>query len=260
MERKRTAVVTGGASGIGFACAQALAEAGWRVIVADCNLAGAATMAEAIGGIALQLDVADEAQVRGAAARCWREHGPIDGLVNSAGVLQPPIAAEDFDMARFDRIMDVNFRGTWLASVAFGTEMARRGQGSIVAIASMATFRALPVHAYAASKAAVVQTVQCLAAEWGRSGVRVNAVSPGYVNTPAMRAQIEAGRRDERRLAEGAAMGRLVEPIEVGKVVAFLLDDAAGAITGVNLPVDCGWLVSSHAGGYGSPTAVPKPY
>jgi NAD(P)-dependent dehydrogenase (short-subunit alcohol dehydrogenase family) len=91
----------------------------------------------------------------------------------------------------------------------------------------------------------------CLAAEWGRSGVRVNAVSQGYTATPALLAAIQSGQRDEALIREAAALGRMVEPDEVGRAVAFLLSDDAAAITGIDLPVDAGWLCGSHLSTYG---------
>ena len=91
----------------------------------------------------------------------------------------------------------------------------------------------------------------CLAAAWGRSGVRVNAISPGYVTTPALKAAIERGQRDPKLLADGAALGRMVDPDEIGRGVAFLLSDDASAITGINLTVDAGWLAGAHLTTYG---------
>lgn len=247
----KTVVVTGGASGIGKACTSVLAEKGWKVIVTDVDLDAAERVAEAIGGYAMHLDVTDEAAIRATAEQCERRYGPVSALVNSAGILQPPLAPEAFPTDHFDRVMAINFRGTYLTSVAFGTPMAERGHGAIIAIGSMASFRALPLHAYGPSKAAVVQMVQCLAAEWGRSGVRINAISPGYVRTPAMEAMIQKGLRDAHALSDAASMGRMVDPLEIATVAAFLLSDEASAITGVNLPVDCGWLVGAHAHTYG---------
>jgi len=102
----------------------------------------------------------------------------------------------------------------------------------------------MPMHAYAPAKAAVIAITECLAAEWGRSGVRVNAVSPGYTLTPALQAAIDKGQRDVSMLNENSALGRMVSPEEVARAVCFLASEDASAITGANLPVDCGWLVT----------------
>ena len=111
--------------------------------------------------------------------------------------------------------------------------------------------RSMPLHAYAPAKAAVIAITECLAAEWGPAQVRVNAVSPGYTRTPPLQAAIERGERDVSALAGNAALGRLVEPDEVARVVAFLAGPEASAITGVNLPVDCGWLLAPSWHTYG---------
>jgi NAD(P)-dependent dehydrogenase (short-subunit alcohol dehydrogenase family) len=129
--------------------------------------------------------------------------------------------------------------------------MVRRRRGGIVITGSVTATRAAPLHAYAPSKAAVVHMAACLAAEWGRAGVRVNAVSPGFVATPPVVANIESGKRDARLLVEGAALGRMVDAAEIGKGVAFLLSDDALAITGINMPIDAGWLASAHLTTYG---------
>ena len=257
--RGRIALVTGGASGIGEACTQVLAAQGWRVIVADREAAAAEAVAARIGGAALVFDVSSAEATEAAAADCEARFGPVAALVTSAGIIQPPLAPETFSLDDFDRVIAVNLRGTYVSCTAFGTRMARRGAGAIVTIGSITALRAVPLHAYAPSKAAVVHMSECLAAEWGRSGVRVNCVSPGYVATPPLRAAIARGQRDPAALAEAAAQGRMVEPAEIAEAVAFLLSDAASAITGINLPVDAGWLVGSHLGTYGGSRPARAP-
>jgi len=111
--------------------------------------------------------------------------------------------------------------------------------------------RSVPLHAYAPAKAAVIAMTECLAAEWGRSGVRVNAVSPGYTRTRRVQKQLEDGHRDEAALIANSALGRMVEPQEVADSVAFLLSDKSSAITGVNIPIDCGWLLAPSWQTYG---------
>lgn len=155
------------------------------------------------------------------------------------------------DVADWDEVVRVDQRGTYLAAVVFGARMAARRRGSIVNIASIAGMRSMPLHAYAPAKAAVIAMTECLAAEWGPDLVRVNAVSPGYTRTPALQAAIDKGERDVAALAQDAALGRLVEPAEIARAVAFLAGPDAAAITGVNLPVDCGWLVAGSWHTYG---------
>src|SRR5690606_15671799 len=136
---------TGGASGIGKACCAVLSRRGWKVIVTDKDLAAAAAVASSIGGHAMHLDVADESAIQATARECERLHGPVLGLVNSAGILQPPLPPENLPSEMLDRVMEINFRGTYLTSVAFGTAMAARGGGSIIAIGSMAALRSVPL-------------------------------------------------------------------------------------------------------------------
>lgn len=254
---KPVAVVTGGASGIGAACAERLAEGGWRVVVADIADESGRAVAERIGGPYFRMDVGDAAHVDQAAAAIEDQVGPVSGLVTSAGVIQPPLRPEELSLDQWDRIVHIDQRGTYVTCVAFGRRMAARGAGgAIVNIASVAGSRSMPLHSYAPAKAAVISMTACLCAAWGRDGIRVNSVSPGYTATPALQAEIDAGRRDASRLAGNAALNRLVKPSEIAAAVAFLLSPAASAITGIDLPVDCGWLAASTWGTYGG---VPSP-
>lgn len=245
------AVVTGGASGIGAACARLLAARGATVAVLDKDAARAEAVARDCGGAAIAADVGDEASVVSAAARVERELGPVQVLVNSAGIIQVPVRPRDLDMKTWDDVVRIDQRGTWICCVAFSAGMLQRRRGAIINIASIAGMRAMPLHAYAPAKAAVISMTECLAAEWGPSGLRVNSVSPGYTRTPALQAAIDNGERDISLLAANAALQRLVEPDEIAKAVAFLASDEASAISGVNLPVDCGWLTATPWNTYG---------
>ncbi|MDB5413933.1 MAG: family NAD(P)-dependent oxidoreductase [Rubritepida sp.] len=247
----RIAVVTGGASGIGAACCRMLAARGARVAVADRDLARAEALARELNGIAVALDVATLAANENAAAEVETVLGPVDILVTSAGVLQRPLRAEDLPEADVHEVVRIDQIGTWNSAVAFGARMTRRGRGSVVTIASIAGMRSMPLHAYAPAKAAVIEMTRCLAAEWGRSGVRVNAVSPGFTLTPALSAAIAAGERDPALLEENSALGRMVTTDDVAEAVCFLASDAARSITGINLPVDAGWLVAPSWASYG---------
>ncbi|HEX2114960.1 MAG TPA: SDR family oxidoreductase [Alphaproteobacteria bacterium] len=247
----RIAVVTGGASGIGEACCRVLASRGARIIVADIDQESARRAAKAVDGTPMALDVGSAESCEAAAARCEAEIGPVDILVTSAGVIQRPLRPETLPLADVDRVVAIDQRGTYLSCLAFGRRMAARGRGAIVTIASIAGMRSMPLHAYAPAKAAVISMTECLAAEWGRSGVRVNCVSPGYTLTPALKAAIDKGERDVSALAANSALGRLVSPDEIAWAVAFLVSDEAAAISGVNLPVDAGWLVAPSWHTYG---------
>lgn len=247
----RLAVITGGASGIGEACARKFAIDGARVVIADINLEAARKIAESLRGHAIELDVRSDASVDTAADSIEQDIGTVDILVTSAGVLQPPHPPHDLSVDEFDRVMNIDHRGTYLTCRAFGTRMARRGNGAIVNIASVAGLRSTPLHSYTPAKAAVIALTECLAAEWGRSGVRVNAVSPGHTLTPAMESAIEAGERDLDALSANTALGKLVTPEDIADAVCFLASDDARAITGISLPIDAGWLVATSWQSYG---------
>ena len=240
----RIAVVTGGASGIGEACARLMAERGAKVVVADLDLARASAVAIEMEGVAIEMDVRSPASIEDAAARIEAEIGPVDILVTSAGVTQLPGSVENMTVDVWDRVQEIDLRGTFLCCAAFGKRMAPRGRGAIVTIASIAGMRSMPMHSYTPAKAAVIAMTADLAADWGRSGVRVNAVSPGFTRTPLLEIPIQRGERDPSRLIGNSALGRMVEPVEIARAVGFLVSDEATAITGINLPVDAGWLVA----------------
>ena len=249
--RGRVVVVTGGASGIGLATARVLIERGWRVVISDVNADAAHEAARAIDAQAVPVDVTDDAATRAAFADIEARVGPIEALFANAGVIQSGGRPEEAPFEEFDRVIAVNLRGVYVSCVCAGALMVERGRGGIVITGSVTASRTAPLHAYAPSKAAAVHMAACLAAEWGRAGVRVNAVSPGYVATPPILANIQSGKRDPKLLTEASALGRLVEAEEIGRSVAFLLSDDASAITGINLPVDAGWLASAHLTTYG---------
>lgn len=245
------AVVTGGGSGIGAACCRELAAQGARVAVLDRNAQAGAAHAAAIGGQFFECDIASEDNMHAVAAAIEAALGGVDVLVNCAGIVQGRLAPHEMSMRKWDDIIRVDQRGTYLCCLVFARGMLQRRRGSIVNIASVAGMRSMPLHAYAPAKAAVISMTQTLAAQWGAQGVRVNAISPGFTRTEGMHSAIDAGMMDPAALTGGAAQQRLVEPAEVAQAVAFLASDAASAITGINLPVDCGWLAGSTWGAYG---------
>jgi NAD(P)-dependent dehydrogenase (short-subunit alcohol dehydrogenase family) len=252
----RVVVVAGGASGIGASCARLFRDCGAGVVVADKNLEAARALARGLDATAVALDVADEDSVASAFAAIERDVGPIDVLVNSAGVLQRTLPPGELTMKEWDLVARIDLRGTYLCCAAAGTRMAARRRGSIVNIASVAGMRSGPLHAYGPAKAGVINLTQCLAAEWGRSGVRVNAVSPGFTETPALEKGVAKGVLDPDALAASSALGRLLEPREVAAAICFLASDLASGITGVNLPVDLGYLAATPWASYGGVRAA----
>ena len=249
MKHTSITLVTGGASGIGAACVKHLIHIGHAVVVMD--LPSSASNCDPLAKGFVACDVTDESALKAALVHIENTHGPVSCLVNSAGILQHRLPPDQLSMQEWEQVLNVDFRGTYLCCSIFGHAMVQRKHGAIVNLASIAGMRSNPLHAYAPAKAAVISMTAGLAAEWGRTGVRVNAVSPGYTRTEALQAAIDRGDRDPKDLMSQAAMGRLVEPHEVAVAVAFLLSLEATAITGINLPVDAGWLAGSTWQTYG---------
>ncbi|APW39132.1 short-chain dehydrogenase [Rhodoferax koreense] len=243
--RGRLAVVIGGGNGIGAATCTLLHARGWRVAVADLDLGAAEAMAVRCAGHAVRMDVLDAQSIAGGAAAIEAAHGPIYAMVNSAAIFQPQMAPELLPLDTWDRIVQSGYRGTYVSNVEFGRRMAAQGGGAIVNISSMVGQRPNHGHAYYSAKAAVNMLTEGMAGEWGRSGVRVNAVSPGFVAVPRMVANIAEGKRYAVSPVEVSALGRLVEPAEVAESIAFLLSDKASAITGANLVIDAGVLATN---------------
>ena len=241
---ERVAFVTGAASGIGFATAQFLLSEGWRVALADRD--GAAldkvlgTLAAGPRALALPLDITDEAAVAKAVARTETELGGLDGVLNSAGIAAD-VPALDTKIDLFRRILDINVTGTFIVAQAAARIMQRRGGGAIVNMASVSGLRGSKGRsAYGASKGAIVTLTQVLANDLARYSIRVNAVAPGPIETPMVKAMhVEADRELWHRYLP---MKRYGTPLEVAKAIAFLLDgEKSSFITGEILAVDDGF-------------------
>jgi NAD(P)-dependent dehydrogenase (short-subunit alcohol dehydrogenase family) len=239
----RWALVTGGAQGIGRAIATALGEVGARIIIADVDAElGKSCVAalEKAGTLArfVKLDVRDRNSVAAAAA----ELDALDILVNNAGIARNSPAAETAPEEWLE-VLDINLNGVWWCSQAFGRKMVARGRGAIVNIGSMSGLivnKPQPQAAYNASKAAVHALTKSLAAEWATTGVRVNAVAPGYIGTELTKRGMSNAEWKATWLAM-TPMGRVGDPNDVGALVAFLASDAAAYVTGAVVSVDGGY-------------------
>lgn len=237
----KTALVVGAGSGIGEASAHGLAAFGAEVYAADVNAEAAEATARGIRengdkAVAVVLDMLDSASVEAVAV----EIGTPDVLVStpSVNVRKPVLEITDEE---FDRIIDLNLKGTFRLIQTFGRAMAERGSGSIVAFSSIRAQTVEPGQGiYAATKSGTVQMLRALAAELGPSGVRVNAIAPGIVETP-LTAQIKESPDWYEAYASKSALGRWAQPQEMVGMVVYLASEASSFVTGASMPVDGGW-------------------
>ena len=235
------ALVTGAGRGIGLEIARTLRGAGASITVAEFLEDNGRAAAAELDGQFVQVDVRDPESAENMVAEAERT-APVDILVNNAGIAHN-VAAESASDHDWLNVINVNLNGVFWCCRAAGQRMLARGRGSIVNIASMSGVivnKPQPQAAYNASKAAVIMLTQSLAAEWADRGVRVNAVSPGYIGTDMTKAALD---NDEwkRTWLEMTPMGRVGEPADIAHAVLYLASDAARFATGTNLVVDGGY-------------------
>jgi NAD(P)-dependent dehydrogenase (short-subunit alcohol dehydrogenase family) len=237
----RRALVTGGAQGLGRACALTLAQAGARVAVVDINVSGAEETAAMCGdGLAWHCDLADPEQILALAPRVEAELGDIDILINNAGIVAYSQGIAGFTLDQWDRVLDVNLRGTVWVCRAFVAGMRRRRDGHIVNFSSLAA-RVGGIEAgmhYAASKAGLIGVTRTLAKECGPYGITVNAIAPGIIGSDTVLGLLS----DEKQqsLAGQALLQRLGTPQDVANVVLFLASPLSSYITGAVIDINGG--------------------
>ncbi len=243
-----SAIVTGSAGGIGEATARALAKRGYRVAIADLRLDAAeqtasAMQAEGLSAHAVLLDVTSPQSVQAAIEKLMSAWGRIDVLVNNAGIESSRPFLE-LSLDEYERVMRVNTTGVWICCRAVIPVMQRQGSGSIVNVSSVAGQRGgglLGTAAYATSKGATIALTKALAREFGKSGIRVNAVAPSLTMTALAQRQLdELAPATLERVIAMTPIGRAAQPHEIAAVIAFLACDEASFVTGHVYNVDGG--------------------
>ena len=242
------AVVTGGASGIGEACVMALLDAGARIAILDASDRNISDAGQRLAGKDItfgKLDVTDQDAVEALAARLTERLGRIGILVNSAGIGRQT-AAEDIIPAEWREVIDINLSGTFYTAQAFGKRMLD-GKGSVIVnIGSMAgdiVVRPQKNVHYNASKAAVHHLTRSMAAEWAPMRVRVNAVAPGFIETPMNAFALKFDVETTNMWLGNTPMGRVGQTDEIASVVAFLCSDASSLMTGAFVAADAGYTL-----------------
>ncbi len=241
----QVALVTGAARGIGYACTLALANAGADVVLGLHDVQTGAELEQEITAMGrralrLQMDVTHLNEIQQAVDSAVKHFGRVDILVNNAG-LGPSNLAENVREEDFDLTLAVNLKGTFFVSQAVGRVMIEQHHGRIINLSSQAGFVALPTESvYCMTKAAISHLTKCLAVEWGRYNITVNAVAPTFINTPGT---VDALADDTFRadVLSRIALGRIGEPMDVAGAVVFLASPAASLITGDTLLIDGGW-------------------
>jgi NAD(P)-dependent dehydrogenase (short-subunit alcohol dehydrogenase family) len=242
----QVALVTGAGRGLGQAISLALAHAGADIALGlrDVNARGDLTnQIEAMGRrvLPLQMDVRHLDQIFQAVDDTVRHFGRLDILVNNAG-LAPDNLAENVREEDFDLTLAVNLKGTFFASQAAGRVMIRQKSGRIINLSSQAGFVALPTESiYCMTKAAIAHLTKCLAVEWGKHNITVNAVAPTFIRTPGTEACLADPEFRSDVIERIAALHRVGEPMEVAGAVVFLASSAASLITGETILIDGGW-------------------
>jgi NAD(P)-dependent dehydrogenase (short-subunit alcohol dehydrogenase family) len=240
------ALITGAGRGLGRSIALALANAGADIALGLRDASGPCGLADDIRAMGrrvlpLQMEMTQMSQIRGAIDEAAAYFGRLDILVNNAGIA-PEALAEDYTEDDFDRTVAINLKGTFFASQAAGRIMIRQGHGRIINIGSQAGFVTLPMESvYCMTKAGISHLTKCLAVEWGKYHINVNAVAPTFIHTPGTEHVLSDPAFKADVVERIAALHRIGEPMEVAGAVVFLASPAASLITGETIMIDGGW-------------------
>jgi gluconate 5-dehydrogenase len=241
----KVALITGAGSGLGFAMARCMAAAGARVILVGRRQEVLDTAAAEIGEAASPeaFDITRSGQVAAFAARLEARYGRVDVLVNNAGV-HCKKAIEETSHADFQRVMDTHVTASFNLAKAIVPGMKRRGEGSIIFIASMTAFIGMPnVVAYSAAKAALTGMTRALASELGGSGIRTNAIAPGWIDTPMLHQAIDGDQPRIDKILGRTPTHTFGQPDDIGWAATYLASNAARFVNGQVLAVDGGALI-----------------
>jgi 3-oxoacyl-[acyl-carrier protein] reductase len=243
----KVALVTGSGRGIGKGIALAFAAAGASVVVnGHSDAASLESVVEEISKtgsecMAIVADVGDPSEVDRLVEESLASFGKIDILVNNAGITHPAISFFDLDIHFIDTVFKTNFKGVYLCSRKVGDLMREQKHGCIINISSLAGVTPLPLAVYGPMKSAVNMLTRITARELAASGVRVNAIAPGYVLTPLVQKLIDEGQRDPSLLLDRVPMHEFIKPEDIADTALFLASDKARYINGEILVVDAGW-------------------
>lgn len=244
----KVALITGAASGIGRATSRVFAREGARLVLADVAEAGGQEtlrMVADAGGDAIfvRTDVAKAAEVDAVVAKAVETFGRLDCAFNNAGIAGAAKLTHEYSEEEWGRVLAINLTGVWLCMRAEIAQMLKQGGGAIVNTSSiMGLTGAIRVPAYTAAKHGVAGLTRAAALEYGRHGIRINAVCPAPIYTPMLMGAFEKRPDIERRYARSEPMKRLGQPEEVGEAVAWLCSERASYVTGVPMPVDGGYM------------------
>jgi NAD(P)-dependent dehydrogenase (short-subunit alcohol dehydrogenase family) len=242
----KVVIITGGAQGIGAACAQRFAREGAHVVLADVDDARGMALAKELKALYVHCDVGDKVDVDAMVQRAVAQHGRIDVLVNNAGIFK---AAAFLDVTEddFDEVIRVNLKGAFLVAQAVAREMVKTGGGSVVNMSSVNAVMAIPsIASYNMSKGAINQLTRAMALALADHGVRVNAVAPGTIATDLATKAVLTSEEAKARIMSRTPMRRLGTPDEIADVVAYLASDASSYLTGEIITADGGRMALNY--------------